>query len=126
MDRWVIIEETKTTPFYDKEYNFCYLIFISKFNSVWTFILGFKLDSPKLVGTKYIKNIINNFDKYLTNLIKGLDGFDRILDKLNNDPDFFMEEYTFFHKSRFICRLSIPEELCDAVDRKLQQYLSNY
>lgn len=126
MDRWAIIEETKTTPFYDKEYSFCYLVFISSFNSIWTCILGFRLESPKLVGTKYIKKIINNFDSYLTNLNKRLDGFNYILNKFNDDPEFFIEEYTFFHKSRFICRLSVPEDLCSAVDLKLQQYLSNY
>ncbi len=127
MDRWAIIEENNTTPFSNIKYKFYYLVFVSRFNSVWTCILGFKLESPKLIGIKYVKKIINNFDYYLVGINKRLDGFEHILNKLNNDFDYFLKEYSFYNfNSRLIYKISIPEDLCSAVDLKLQQYLSNY
>jgi len=123
MYRWAIIEEFKTVPFSNKKYSFCYLIFISNIDSVRTGILGFRLDSPKLVGITYIKEkIINNFNYYLIYFTKSLGGFNYILNQLNNNPENFIEEYTTISNisSRIICKLCIPPYLNDLIDEKVR------
>lgn len=116
-----IIEELKTVPFSNKKYSFCYLIFISNTNSVWTSVLGFRLDSPKLVGINYIKEkIINNFNSYLTHFTKSLENFNHILNQLNNNPENFIEKYIISSSSRLICFLCIPPYLNDLIDEKIR------
>lgn len=125
LNNWIIYENEVDLPFGKNIYY--YLMYIHKFNSVWTVELIFNLMQFKLVSPKIAEWYINNIDRSLSTYKRQIFKYEYLINLFNDDTIHFMKNYIIFNdeKIRIIDKFSyqISEESIKKIEYYLTQVL---
>jgi hypothetical protein len=128
LNNWIIYESEVDVdlPFNTKKYYY-YLMYIHKFNSVWTVELVFNLMQYKLVTPKIAEWYINNIDRLLSTWRRQAFKYEYFINLFNDDTIYFMKNYIVYNgeKIRIIDKFSyqISEESIKKIEYYLTQVL---
>ncbi len=91
LNNWALIEVNVVLPFGpDKLY---YLVYIHKFNSVWTVELVFNLSQRKLVSPRIAEKYIDELEYTFSKYRKHASGYEYLLNTFDKDTIYFIKSY---------------------------------
>lgn len=120
LNNWIIYE---SEVFGNNKYY--YLMYIHKFNSVWTVELIFSLRQFKLVSPKIAEWYIMHLYAFLSTYKRQVLKYEYLINIFDNSTDYFMKNYISREKIRIINKFSyqISEKAIKMIEYYLTQVL---
>lgn len=122
LNNWIIYESEVDLPFGNNKYY--YLMYIHKFNSVWTVELVFNLMQYKLVSPKIAEWYIKHIDVFLSTYKKQALTYKYLIYLFNYGTIYFMKNYIVFNEEKIRIIDKFSYQISEESIKKIEYYLT--